>query len=170
MVARRSRLQHPSQNRVRRVSWRYSFRPAAKCERGKPCIALLVAAPLDSRGPRLGRAAGGLRAWAGRLLSCLHRGVRKAAGGPRARRRVVACAVAGRSIRAAADAHQWKWEVGSRRLTRSLGPYSFSHSSLETPACRRIRANNSRPISFWCGFGIVRLRSPFTMKGCFPPE
>ena len=83
-----------------------SLRSLAGCGRSKPCHTPPAATPPGSRGPRLGRAAGGLRAWAGRLPSWSRRGVRRAAGAPRARPRAAARAVAGRSIRAAADAHR----------------------------------------------------------------
>ena len=66
------------------------FVPVAGCGRGKPCHTPPAASPPGSRGPRLGRAVGGLRASAGRLPSWSRRGVRRAAGARRARPRAVA--------------------------------------------------------------------------------
>ena len=81
------------------------FVPAQDAGDSKPCHTPPAATPPGSRGPRLGRAVGGLRGWAGACPAWSRRGVRRAAGARRARPRAAACAAAGRSIRAAADGH-----------------------------------------------------------------
>jgi hypothetical protein len=61
----------------------------------------------------------------------------------------------------------------SRRGKSSLSPFSdqeiASHSALVIPACRKMRASNSRPMSPRCGLGTARVISPLTMKACLPP-
>jgi len=53
--------------------------------------------------------------------------------------------------------------------TRSRSGESLSHSSRESPACRRMSVRRAGAISWLCGLGIVRRNSPLSMNRCFPP-